>query len=122
MSKATTKKLAEFARKLLALGQTYPEAAVTHPWGETALGVRGKNFLFLREENGVVSFSVKLPHSANQALALPFTAPTGYGLGRHGWITCTLDDIPKDFEAQCHSWLRESYMAVAPKSLSKTIS
>ena len=50
-------------------------------------------------------------------MPMPNVEPTGYGLGRHGWITATIDggrDAPTDtFEA----WLDESYAAVAPKRL-----
>ena len=87
MPRTTLKQLTE---KMMAYGQRFPEVTVGHPWGETTLQVRGKNFLFLRHEGDELSFSVKLPRSAVAALALPFVKPTEYGLGRHGWVTCRL--------------------------------
>jgi predicted DNA-binding protein (MmcQ/YjbR family) len=102
---------------LRARALAFPEATEDFPWGERAIKVRGKAFLFLRGEGRTVSFSVKLPHSAAEALELSYTEPTHYGLGKHGWVTATVDatrDAPRDtFEA----WLAESYRAVAPKRL-----
>jgi predicted DNA-binding protein (MmcQ/YjbR family) len=101
-----------------ALG--FPEATEDFPWGHRALKVRGKSFAFLApDEDGKLSLSVKLPRTGYQALALPFCAPTGYGLGRAGWVTATL---PKSrpgaaLRDQCLAWLDESYRAVAPKRL-----
>jgi len=91
MPRTTLKQLTE---KMMAYGQRFPEVTVGHPWGETTLQVRGKNFLFLRHEGDELSFSVKLPRSAVAALALPFVKPTEYGLGRHGWVTCRLTTVP----------------------------
>jgi predicted DNA-binding protein (MmcQ/YjbR family) len=97
----------------------HPEATEALPWGELAVKVRGKAFLFLRAGEDQVSFSVKLPRTGAQALALTFTEPTGYGLGRHGWVTVVVKRLTKDLEAQCRAWIDESYVAVAPKSLTK---
>ena len=105
------------AGRLRALALAFPEATEDFPWGERALKVRGKAFLFLRAEGGVTSFSVKLPRSAADALELPGAEPTGYGLGKHGWVTVRADagrDAPLDTYA---AWLEESYAAVAPKRL-----
>lgn len=107
--------------KLRARALAFPETTEDFPWGERAIKVRSKAFLFLRAEGTAVSFSVKLPHSAAEALELPFVEPTGYGLGKHGWVTATVDatrDAPLEtFEA----WLAESYRAVAPKRLAKQL-
>lgn len=105
----------EAALRELALG--YPESHEDHPWGECAFKVRGKVFLFLRAEPDEVSLSVKLPQSGPLALALPFTEPTPYGLGRHGWVTARFppgDGPPFDL---LEAWVDESYRAVAPKKL-----
>jgi predicted DNA-binding protein (MmcQ/YjbR family) len=67
------------AGRLRARAMKYPESTEDFPWGERAIKVRGKAFLFLRAEGRSVSFSVKLPHSAAEALELPYTQPTSYG-------------------------------------------
>jgi predicted DNA-binding protein (MmcQ/YjbR family) len=105
------------AGRLRTRALTFPEATEDFPWGERAIKVRGKAFLFLRAEGAAVSFSVKLPTSAADALELPDVEPTGYGLGKHGWVTAVVvagRDTPlATFEA----WLEESYAAVAPRRL-----
>ena len=100
----------------------YPDATEDFPWGERAIKVRGKAFLFLRgEPTGAVSFSVKLPHSAADALELPYVEATHYGLGKHGWVTANVDggrDAPLEL---FRSWIDESFRAVAPKKVVATL-
>ena len=91
----------------------YPGATEDHPWGETAIKVNGKVFLFLGEDG----FSVKSPHSRDIAHDLPFTEPTHYGLGKHGWVTVHLDQKKKPTTDLIEAWLDESYRAVAPKKM-----
>ncbi|HVR44694.1 MAG TPA: MmcQ/YjbR family DNA-binding protein [Thermoanaerobaculia bacterium] len=96
---------------------TYPETRVDHPWGETAVKVREKAFLFLGKRKKKISFSLKLPSSREFALDFPFAEPTHYGLGRHGWVTVSIekgDELPLDV---LKKWIDESFRAVAPKSL-----
>jgi predicted DNA-binding protein (MmcQ/YjbR family) len=94
-----------------------PETTEDFPWGERAIKVRGKAFLFLRAEGTTVSFSVKLPRSAAEALELPYVEPTHYGLGKHGWVTAIVDASRDAPLATFEAWLTESYRAVAPKRL-----
>ena len=103
--------------RLRASALAYPEATEDFPWGERAIKVRGKAFLFLRAEGGAVSFSLKLPASAAEALELPYAEPTHYGLGKHGWVTFTVDATREAPLAVFAGWLAESYRAVAPKRL-----
>jgi predicted DNA-binding protein (MmcQ/YjbR family) len=108
--------------KLRTRALSYPEATEDFPWGERAIKVRGKAFLFLRAEGNTVSFSVKLPLSGAEALELPNVEPTGYGLGKHGWVMATADakrNVPLDTYL---AWIDESYRAVAPKKLVATLS
>ena len=94
-----------------------PEATEAFPWGHRAIKVKGKAFLFMSLDDGALSLSVKLPQSRKSALALPFVAPTGYGLGKAGWVTATFQraaDVKVDALAD---WIEESYRAIAPKKL-----
>jgi predicted DNA-binding protein (MmcQ/YjbR family) len=82
--------------QLRAYALTFPGVREDFPWGHSAFKVKEKAFLFLATEGGELSLSVKLPASATMALMLPFAAPTGYGLGRSGWVTATFrrgDDV-----------------------------
>ena len=66
---------------------------------------------------GGLSLSVKLPGSATLALDLPFASPTGYGLGKSGWVTARFGPREKPPVAVLERWIDESYRAVAPKKL-----
>ena len=109
------------AGRLRARALAFPETTEDFPWGERAIKVRGKAFLFLRAEGTGVSFSVKLPASAAEALELSYAEPTHYGLGKHGWVTFTVDATRAAPLATFEAWLRESYKAVAPKRLAAAL-
>jgi predicted DNA-binding protein (MmcQ/YjbR family) len=104
---------AETALRKCALG--YPQATEDHPWGESAFKIKGKVFLFLSRHNGGLNLSMKLPVSGSEALGLPFASPTGYGLGKSGWVTARFeagDEVPVEM---IREWIDESFRAVAPK-------
>ena len=70
-----------------------------------------------RTKTGGSIVTVKLPESSLEALVLPFTEPTHYGMGKHGWVTSTFEedeDPPLDLLVD---WIDESYRAIAPKGL-----
>ena len=113
MAAAAALKKLETTMRDRALG--YPESEETFPWGERAIKVKGKTFLFMRLDDSELSFSVKLPRTGIQALALPFARPTEYGLGKHGWVTVRLTKTDKALAEQCLLWIDESYRGVAPK-------
>jgi predicted DNA-binding protein (MmcQ/YjbR family) len=96
---------------------TFPEATEEFPWGERAIKVKGRVFLFLRASDEEVSFSVKLPHSRFFVLDTPNTEPTAYGLGKHGWVTARFPSAPRASLDIYKMWIDESYRAVAPKKL-----
>jgi len=110
MARLTAKQIYERLRKRAL---KYPGATEDHPWGETAIKVNGKVFVFL----GDASISVKLPHSRDMAHDLPFAEPTHYGLGKHGWVTAHLDKKSKPPLDLIEAWIDESYRAVAPKKM-----
>lgn len=103
---------------LLGFALSLPEAWEDHPWGENVAKVRKKVFAFFGVPDGShpAGLTVKLPESGDHALSLPEGSPTGYGLGKAGWVTITLsrDLPPRDVLTD---WIMESYRCVAPKSL-----
>jgi predicted DNA-binding protein (MmcQ/YjbR family) len=109
--------------ELRAYGLTYPEAHLKSPWPEHLdLAVRDKTFAYLSVEGEPLRLSCKLPQSCQAALDLEFTTPTGYGLGKSGWVTATFSDEDEPPVEFLKTWLDESYRAQAPKSLSKLLS
>jgi len=108
---AATKELRKFGLK-------YPNAHTKSPWpGHDDLAVNDKTFAYLNADGEPFSISCKLPQSGKGALKLPFTEPTGYGLGKSGWVTakCPAGQAPpiELFKA----WIDESYRAQAPQRL-----
>ena len=105
-------------KSLLDYALALPESYEDHPWGETVVKVNKKIFLFLGVEDGShpAGFSVKLPESRDQAMQIPGAEPTGYGLGKAGWVSVPLEvGLPPI--GVLHDWVEESYRTVAPKKL-----
>lgn len=115
MPKRNPLKSAEAALRKTALA--YPQAAEDFPWGHRAFKVKKRIFLILSFDQDVFNVTVKLPVTGKQALALPFAQPTGYGLGKSGWVTASFgpkDKVPVEL---LEDWIDESYRAIAPKKL-----
>ncbi len=81
------------------------------------LAVNNKTFAYLPTKGQPFSLSVKLPYTGHAALQLPFAQPTGYGLGKSGWVSFAPgeDEIPSI--EQLKEWVEESYRAQAPRRL-----
>jgi predicted DNA-binding protein (MmcQ/YjbR family) len=111
------KRLEPFELALREAGIGYPEVTEDFPWGHRTLKVKGKAFVFMALTGEGLSISVKLPQSNSAALMMPFASPTGYGLGKSGWVSALFgarDTPPIELLRQ---WIAESYRAVAPKKL-----
>lgn len=106
---------AEAALRAHALAK--PEATEHFPWGERAIKVKGKVFLFMYSDATQLSLSTKLPESNGVALMLPFAQPTGYGLGKAGWVSARFDPASAPPVEMLCAWIDESYQAVAPAKL-----
>jgi predicted DNA-binding protein (MmcQ/YjbR family) len=97
-----------------------PAAYEDHPWGETVVKVNKKFFVFFGMDadlESALTFGVKLPDSSAQALELSYTEPSGYGMGKYGWVSVRFpsgDKPPVDLFLR---WIEESYRAIAPKRL-----
>jgi predicted DNA-binding protein (MmcQ/YjbR family) len=90
--------------------------------GEPTFRVNGKTFIFSAPDASGIS--VKLPkEEAAAVVATDADAePTGYGLGRHGWISVS---IPARTSAtrwrEIEEWIRTSYTLIAPKKLARRV-
>jgi predicted DNA-binding protein (MmcQ/YjbR family) len=109
--------LAAGYEQLRTYGLTLPEAVEEAPWGHCALKVRKKTFVFLNIQESELSLSVKLPASRDFALIFDFAEPTGYGLGRSGWVTARFGPEDEPDLDLLQRWIAESYRAVALKKL-----
>jgi predicted DNA-binding protein (MmcQ/YjbR family) len=112
---------ARAVNRLVKLALSYPEAWEDHPWDETVVKVRKKIFVFVNIYEGTLGVTTKLPDSRDFALSLDWTEPTGYGLGRAGWVWARIplgQDVPLDL---LEEWIDESYRAIAPKTLVKQL-
>jgi predicted DNA-binding protein (MmcQ/YjbR family) len=113
----STSGMQDAENRLREIALAFPEVYEEFPWGHRAMKVRGKAFTFIALSEEGLSLSMKLPSSGVMALVLPFASPTGYGLGKSGWVTCSFapgDEIPLEL---LQEWLEESYRAIAPKRL-----
>ena len=98
-------RLGEFALSL-------PEAREDFPWNERVIKVCGKIFVFLGGDEPLIT--VKLVESHSHALSIEGARPTGYGLGKAGWVTVPVTGIELE---TLRDWVEESYRIVAPKRL-----
>ena len=98
-----------------AFALSLPETREDHPWGEDVVKAGGKIFVFL---GGTASrrMTVKLEESHAHALSVEGAEPTGYGLGKAGWVTVPLRAPGVSLEL-LRDWVEESYRIVAPKRL-----
>ncbi|MFT4628549.1 MAG: putative DNA-binding protein (MmcQ/YjbR family) [Myxococcota bacterium] len=106
------------ADAMRAFALALPGAHEDFPWGERAYKVDGKVFVFCGSAERLtesLGFSVKLKQTAVDALEEPAASPTGYGLGRHGWVSFTypIGVVPQ--HTLLLARIEESYRSVAKK-------
>jgi len=102
--------------QLLAHALSLPGAWEDHPWDEDAVAKVGKKIFVFFGMGPDAGFAVKLDESLDQALMVPGAAPTGYGLGRAGWVTVPLRSSTPPIPV-LKDWIEESYRRVAPKRM-----
>jgi hypothetical protein len=109
--------------ELRRFGLEYPCAHLKSPWpGHLDLAVKDKTFAYLSVDGEPFSISCKLPRSNAVALMLPFAEPTGYGLGKSGWVSAKFPSGEKPPIDLLKAWIDESYRAQAPKRLVTSLS
>lgn len=107
--------------KLRSFALGLPAAAEDFPWGETVVKVNKKIFVFLGVADGShpLGVGVKLRDGAMHAHALscPGAEPSGYGLGKAGWVRIPLAVNGAPAADLLCDWVEESYRAIATKKL-----
>ena len=64
-----------------------PGAWPDNPWGDSVVKVGKKIFVFLGDNEDDSMITVKVPESHDHAMSFTGAGPTGYGLGKAGWVT-----------------------------------
>ena len=113
--------------ELTAFALTFPETSAGPGWTITrALYVRKKMFAVFGatgEPLDALTMLVKLPISAEMAEGLPFVRPARGWYKQHNWVTAHFgpdDDVLAEM-ATLKGWLKQSYIAVAPKKLGRAV-
>lgn len=113
--------------ELTVYGLTFPETHAGPGWQTTrALYVRKKMFAVfgaVGEPLDALTLLMKLPISAEMAEGLPFVRPARGWFKQHNWVTAHFgaeDDVLAEMET-LRGWLRQSYVAVAPKKLGRMV-
>lgn len=109
--------------ELIMHGLTFPETTAGPGWTITrALHVRKKMFAVFGakgEPLDALTIILKLPLSAEMAEGLPFARPARGWFKQHNWVTAHFepdDDVMAELPT-LKGWLKQSYVAVAPKKL-----
>jgi predicted DNA-binding protein (MmcQ/YjbR family) len=110
-------------RRLDGYASSLPGAHVDFPWGERVVKVGSKVFVFLGSDDpsSVPGMSVKLLDSHDEAMATPGAKPTGYGLGRAGWVSIPFDRPGLPPDEVLERWILESYRRIAPKRIAAQV-
>jgi len=90
--------------------------------GEPTFRVRGKNFVFSDQEAHGISVKLTKEEAAAVVATDRGAEPTGYGLGKHGWVSIRLGPKPSARRwREIEEWVRTSYTLVAPKTLARRV-
>ena len=111
--------------ELTKYGLSFPETTVGPAWPPTrGLYVRKKMFCVFGEKAqplDALTILMKLPISAEMAEELAFVRPAKGWFKQHNWVTAHFgpdDDVLAEM-ATLRGWLKQSYIAVAPKTLGR---
>ena len=120
MSRASDRAAGDTSAALRAFALGLPGAWEDFPWEDDRTAKVGRKvfaFLGSAAPGAEPRVSLKLPASAEQALTLACCEPTGYGLGRAGWVTVELAAADAPPLEVLLDWVEESYRTIAPKTL-----
>lgn len=113
--------------ELTQYGLTFPETTSGPAWiPARGLYVRKKMFCVFGAKGEALdelTILMKLPISAEMAEELPFVRPAKGWFKQHNWVTTRFgpeDDVLAEL-ATLRGWLKQSYVAVAPKKLGRTL-
>lgn len=113
--------------ELIKVGLSFPETTTGPAWPPArGLYVKKKMFcVFGAKGEGFDALTIlmKLPISAEMAEELPFVRPAKGWFKQHNWVTAHFaadDDVLAELST-LKGWLKQSYIAVAPKTLGRRV-
>lgn len=113
--------------ELTQLGLTFPETRAGPAWPPArGLYMRKKMFAVFgakAEPLDALTIIMKLPISAEMAEELPFVRPARGWFKQYNWVTAHFgpeDDVLAEMPT-LRGWLKQSYIAVAPKKLGRML-
>ena len=90
--------------------------------GEPTFRVGGKNFVFASPDATSITVKLLVDEATAVVATDPRASPTGYGLGRHGWVSIDLSGrLAAARWREIEEWVRTSYTLVAPKRLARRV-
>ncbi len=90
--------------------------------GEPTFRVAGKNFVFASSEGSRLTFKLTLDEAHAVVASDELASPTGYGLGRSGWVTLEVATRTSASRwREIEEWIRTSYTLVAPRRLARQV-
>jgi predicted DNA-binding protein (MmcQ/YjbR family) len=90
--------------------------------GEPTFRVSGKTFIFSAPDASGISVKLTKEEAAAVVATDPDAEPTGYGLGRHGWVSVSIPNTTRAKRwREIEEWIRTSYTLVAPKKLARAV-
>ena len=113
---------------LTAYGLSLPETDAARGWSVTrTLRVKGKMFVIFGDKNqplDALTIIVKLPVSAEMVQDLYFVRESRGWYKQHDWVIAHFgpnDDVTAEIQT-LKAWLRQSYIAMAPRKLGRMVS
>jgi predicted DNA-binding protein (MmcQ/YjbR family) len=103
------------AKTIRDLALSLPEAYEDAPWGFPVFKVADNRMFAWLVEDDPVELTVKLAAEEREIAFLHPWVRRASHVGRHGWVTATIEDA--DALATALEWLRESYYLKAPAKL-----
>ena len=90
--------------------------------GEPTFRVGVKNFVFASSDAAIITVKLTKEEAAAVVATDPQVTPTGYGLGRHGWVSIRLSRRPNVARwREVEEWIRTSYTLIAPNRLARQV-
>jgi len=111
----------ELMASLRSFALELPGAWPDNPWGDSVVKVGKKIFVFLGDNEDDSMITVKVPESHDHAMSFNGAGPTGYGLGKAGWVTIPVAGLGDDDAEVLRDFVEESYRNVATKKLIKEL-